>query len=330
MIIGFDKIKDILHGVVYTEEKDGKLILHRFTKAQEEAYKPYNADFYKKVFATAGVTLEFTTDSTILSLSACISAASSRKFFSFDVYSNGNLIKTASGIMPMEQADFEFTAELGEGKKLITVYFPWSAVAQIYSLSLDDGAEVSPMGRPYKMISFGDSITHGYDAKNPSFSYASRLADALRAEAINKGIGGEVFFPALAELSDDIAPDYITVAYGTNDWSHCKDDQGKERFDTNCKEFYKTLSAKYPSAKIFAVTPIWRGDIDRDTQVVPFNYIKEYISNVTATLPNVTVIDGIDLVPHDKPCFSPDVLHPNDAGFRHYANNLYAEIKKYI
>ena len=330
MIIGFDKIKDILHGVVYTEEKDGKLILHRFTKEQEEVYKPYNADFYKKTFGTAGVTLEFTTNSTTLSLSACISAASSRKFFSFDVYANGNLIKTAEGIMPEAQADFEFSAELGKGKKLVTVYFPWSAVAQIYSVSLDDGAEIVPVERPYKMISFGDSITHGYDAKNPSFSYASRLADALCAEAVNKGLGGEVFFPTLAELSDDITPDFITVAYGTNDWSHCKDDQNKEKFDADCKEFYRILSEKYPNTKIFAVTPIWRGDFERDTQVVPFSYIKEYISKVTADLENVTVIDGIDLVPHDKTCFSPDVLHPNDAGFRHYANNLYAEIKKHI
>ncbi len=330
MNVGFDKIKELIKGVVYTEEKDGKLVLHRFTKEQEEAYKPYNTDFYKKTFGTAGVILEFITDSTTFALSACITAASSRKFFSFDVYVNGNLVKTASGIMPTTQADFEFSAELGEGKKNVTVYFPWSAAAQIYAVSLDDSAELTPIERPYKMISFGDSITHGYDAKNPSFSYASRLADALRAETVNKGIGGEVFFPTLAKLKDDICPDYITVAYGTNDWSHCNNDQGKERFDVNCKEFYKILSESYPNAKIFAITPIWRGNFEKNTQVVPFSYIKEYISKVTAELPNVTVIDGFDLVPHEKSCFSPDVLHPNDEGFRHYANNLYAEIKKYI
>ena len=330
MNIGFDKLKELLHGVVYTEERDGKLILHRFTKEQEEAYKPYNADYYKKTFGSAGITLEFITDSTTFALSAHISSASSRKFFSFDVYENGNLIKTAEGILPDEQTDFDFSATLGAGKKVVTIYFPWSVVTQIYSVSVDDSAELTPIKKSYKIISFGDSITHGYDAKNPSFSYASRLADALRADIVNKGIGGEVFFPPLAKLKDDIEPDYITVAYGTNDWSRCKDKQGKDNFDTNCKEFYEALSANYPNSKIFAITPIWRGDFERDTQVVPFSYINEYISKVTAELPNVTVINGFELVPHDKSCYIADLLHPNCEGFRHYAYNLYAEIKKYL
>ena len=330
MVIGFDKLKELIHGIVYTEEKDGKLYLHRFTKEQEEAYKPYNADFYKKTFATAGVKLEFLTDSTSLSMSVEAVAASSRKFFFFDVYANGAFVKSAVGDIGDGITKFEFSASLGNGNKKVTIYFPWSASTSISSFTLDDGAFAEPIERPYKMISFGDSITHGYDAKNPSFSYASRLADALQADAINKGIGGEVFFPTLANLKDDIEPDYITVAYGTNDWSQCKDTQGKDRFDTRCKEFYTLLSTKYPRAKIFAVTPIWRGDFERDTQVVPFAYIREYISEVTSSLPNVTVIDGFDLVPHEKACFSPDILHPNDEGFFHYASNLYAEIKKHI
>ena len=328
MNIGFETVKDILKGVVCTEEKDGLLILHRFTEAQREMYKPYNADFYNKTFGTAGVKLEFMTDSTSLSLSVNVSPASSRKFYSFDVYVNGGLVKTAMGEMPKESADFEFEAELGKGNKKVAVYFPWSAAARIRSFALDDGAVVSPVSKQCTMISFGDSITHGYDAKNPSFSYASRLADALSADAINKGIGGEVFYPSLATLKDGFDPDYITVAYGTNDWYFCK---SAEIFDKNCKDFYENLSASYPNSRIFAVTPIWRGDWNNtENHFAPFNHIHETIRRVAASLPNVTLIEGIDLVPHDKTCFSPDVLHPNDDGFKHYANNLYAEIKKYI
>ena len=328
MNLGFNKIKEIILGVAYTEEKDGMLCLHRFTKEQEEMYKPYNIDFYNKTFATAGVRLEFLTDSTSLFLSANISPASSRKFFSFDIYVNGSLVKTAMGDMPSDSADFEFEAKLGKGDKKVAVYFPWSAVARIRSFSLDDGSVATPVSKPHTMISFGDSITHGYDANNPSFSYASRLADALSCEAVNKGIGGEVFYPTLATLKDDISPDYITVAYGTNDWYFCK---SVEEFDKKCKDFYENLSASYPSSKIFAITPIWRGDWKKnENHFAPFEHIYNTIKSVAASLPNVTLIDGIDLVPHDKTCFSPDVLHPNDEGFRHYANNLYAEIKKYI
>lgn len=328
MNISFEKIKELLQGVVYTEEIDGTLFLHRFTKAQEEAYKPYNTDFYKKTFATAGVRMEFLTDSTSLSMSGEAVSASSRKFFSFDIYLNGALVKTAQFDITEGRASFSFDAALGVGTKKVAIYFPWSASAKICSFSLDDGAQAEAVTRPYKMISFGDSITHGYDANDPSFSYASRLADALQADAVNKGIGGEVFFPTLATLKDDIAPDYITVAYGTNDWYFC---ESAEIFDKKCKDFFENLSASYPNSKIFAITPIWRGDWKKtENRFAPFGHIHKAIESVAASLPNVTVIDGVDLVPHDKTCFSPDVLHPNDEGFRHYANNLYAEIKKYI
>ena len=40
-----------------------------------------------------------------------------------------------------------------------------------------------------------------------------------------------------------------------------------------------------------------------------------------------TVIPGIDLVPHDPGFFSDASLHPNDAGFDYYADNLIRELK---
>jgi lysophospholipase L1-like esterase len=186
---------------------------------------------------------------------------------------------------------------------------------------------VEPVKRPVSMISFGDSITHGYDCSNPSFSYASRLADAFCAEAVNKGIGGEMFYPTLASLKDDLDPDIITVAYGTNDWSHST----KVAFDRDAKAFYEILSKNYPKAKIFAITPLWRHNMDStEKDVGPFSYVHDYLAKVTAELPNVTLINGLELVPHEWRCFPGDGLHPNDEGFRHYANNLYAAIKKYL
>ena len=54
------------------------------------------------------------------------------------------------------------------------------------------------------------------------------------AEEYNKAIGGDVFFPSLAATREDFEPDYITVAYGTNDWSKCP----REALEENCKNFY--------------------------------------------------------------------------------------------
>ena len=329
MKLTFEQIKSVAQGAVRFLEQDGLLTPCRFTEAQEQAYIGYSADFYKKTFASAGIRLEFVTDSRSFTMEVEVSPASSRNYACFDIYSNGALLKTCRYTVNGDGTKATVCSELPAGKKPaeVTVYFPWSAATAIQSVSLDDGAMVEPIKRPVTMIAFGDSITHGYDCQNPSFSYASRLADALRAEAVNKGIGGEMFYPTLASLKDDLDPDIITVAYGTNDWSHST----KVAFDRDAKAFYENLSKNYPKAKIFAISPLWRHNMDStEKDVGPFSYVYDYFAKITADLPNVTLINGLELVPHEWRCFPGDGLHPNDEGFRHYANNLYAEIKKYL
>ena len=327
MILGIEKIREISKGVVRVEETEKGISFFRFTEEQQELYKETNADFYSKSFATAGVRLEFYTDSTSLAMEIETTSASSRKWAMCDITVNGKLIGNIGSSETNIGTYFE-KFDLGTGKKKVKIYFPYTAATWLKRFELDDGAQVIPYESKCRMLMYGDSITHGYDAAMTSSSYASLLADALDANAINKGIGGERFFPALAALSDDVDPDYITVAYGTNDWSGAT----KENFDKNCAEFYKTLSQRNPRAKIFAITPIWRGDIEKrePTKVGYFSYVSEYIKKVTADLPNVTVIDAIDFVPKSEEFFKDLYLHPNADGFAHYFENLYKEIKKYI
>lgn len=328
MKLTFDQIKSILHGAVRTEEKDGRLFLYRFTEAQVEAYKGYKEDFYIKTFASAAMRLEFMTESKSLYFSADVKRASSRTFYAFDVYVNGALRYNAQGTYaddPYGQIDFN--VDLGEGEKRVAIYLPWSAGTMIKELSLDDGATATPIEKSLTMISFGDSITQGYIAHCPSFTYVNRLADVLEAEVINKGIGGEVFFPTLAGLRDDIEPDIITVAYGTNDWSHSE----REVFDTNSKLFYEALAKNYPNARIFALAPIWRPNYNKVVKKVgDFSHVLGRLHEIASNIPNMTVINCFDYVPKEKTSFAPDYLHPNDRGFFQYASNLVSEIKKHL
>jgi lysophospholipase L1-like esterase len=319
-----EQIASIAKGVVRVYEENDKVYLCRFTKEQEELYKVRSTDFYRKSFATSGVTLEFVTDSRTLALEVSIGFGSSRFYFEHSIFVNGKKYANL-GCKGSEGGVFGGKWRLPEGDKTVKIYFPWSVSSKITELSLDDGASLTPVKSTKKMIMFGDSITHGYDASAPELSYASRLADALGAEAVNKGIGAEVFYPDMAAAKDPICPDYITVAYGTNDWSKKSQD-----FYANCKEFYENLSRNYPQAKIFAITPIWRKSYGEANTLGTLDDIEAYIKEVAASLPNVTAISGIDLVPHDPKYFSPDVLHPNDRGFKHYANNLFEKIKNYI
>jgi len=145
----------------------------------------------------------------------------------------------------------------------------------------------------------------------------------LGAEELNKAIGGEAFFPELAKLKDSFEPDYITVAYGTNDWANVE----KELIIENCKGFYENLSVNYPNIKIFAITPIWRKEMYEEKPGGKFEEIEDIIRNCTKELKNVTVVSGFDFVPQDEKYYADLRLHPNDDGFQLYAENLYNKIK---
>lgn len=250
---------------------------------------------------------------------------SSRPFCHYDLYVNG----VFHGQVGADTTETSISAEwdLGEGEKEVKLYLPWSATTTLTRVILDNDASLIPAKKSRRMLIYGDSITQGYDTLRPSLSYASLLADALDAEAFDKGIGGERFRPALAEATPLIDPDLITVAYGTNDWSGSP----LEEFEKNCRGFFETLSKKHPHAKIFAITPIWRTDhTSRTTSVGDFFHVKNFIEEVAATLPNVTVLYGYDCVPKDPVYFADAYLHPNDKGFIHYFKGIYDQIKKYI
>ena len=341
MKLSYETILKIAQGAARIEEHDGYVCFYRFTKAQEELYCSVKEDFYNKTFATAGVRLAFKTNSERLSLSALFKQASSRTYFSVDVAVNGKIIGSLDNcgggevFFENERENYplgEFCGEfsLGEGEKEVVIYLPWSCTARVSELSLDDGAFVLPLSREKKLLVFGDSITQGYCAVHPSGRYAALLADALGAEERNKAIGGEIFRPELAELREEDAyePDYITVAYGTNDWGVSSD---REKTVAKFRGFYEALAKNYPNTKIFAIAPIWRGDAKKRKCVYgDFSLVAKDIKEVVSDIENITFIDAYDCVPESESFFADLYLHPNDAGFDHYAKNLTNKIKQFI
>ena len=339
MKLSLEQIKNITTGAVRVEEEKGKLRFFRFTDEQEALYKKasmeLNRPFYDRCAATAGIRLRFKTNSQTLRLAVEVLKCTSRRYFSFDLFVNGRAIGALDNFseeeLPQNYTEAElplgrFSKEfmLGAGVKEVCIYFPWSVCPLLEEISLEEGALVEAVKPCKKLLAFGDSITQGYDALRPSMRYVAKLADRLGAEELNKGIGGEIFFPPLAELKEGFSPDYITVAYGTNDWGR----QTQECFYSACKAFYEAISKNYPAAKIFAITPIWRADHTRTRDFGPFKRVEEIIGEAVSHLPNVTVLSGFDLVPKSEAYFADLRLHPNDKGFEYYAENLYNEIRK--
>lgn len=337
MKLSFDNIKDITTGAVSYKEENGMLVLKRFTDEQEELYRITNEDFYTKTFSTAGIKFHFKTDSKKLFLKFKTERSSTRKYFSTDVLVNGKFIGCVDNFSDMElpqnytklefpMGEFSKEFDLGEGEKTVCVHLPWSVKTLIKEVAVDDNSFVEGIKPTKKLLAFGDSITHGYDALHPSGRYIANLANMLDAEEFNKAIGGEVFFPELAKIKDSFDPDYITVAYGSNDWNRTDE----ETFKINCKAFYKNLSENYPNSKIFAITPIWRKDCKEQRVFGEFKKVEEDIIDAVSDIDNISVISGFDFVPQDEKYFADLRLHPNDKGFEFYIENLYNKIKALI
>lgn len=334
MQLTFEQIKSVTCGATYfTEESDG-MIFHRFTPEQFAMYEKKDLAFFAKSKTSAGIRLCFKTDSRSLRLETTVKDARSRTYFAFEVFVNDTCVGCLDNYSNRENLDeysttvfpcgtFEKIFDLGEGAKTVTVHLPWNKITKIHQLTLDDGAFIQPVKRHKKLLAFGDSITYGFDALLPSRRYISRISDAMGAEERNKGIGGERFCPDLAALRDDFTPDYILVAYGTNDWAISK----KEVFYADSKAFFAQLDKNYPGVPVFAITPIWRANFNRDSDFDSFQQIEEGIREATAPYSNVTVIRGYELVPHSPDNFVQDGVHPNMQGFDHYFTNLWKNLQ---
>ena len=339
MKLSLEQIKNIAVGAVRaSENENGAINLYRFSKAQEDIYHEVNLDFYNKSRSTSGVKLKFKTDSKSLSISVNASSASSRKYVSFELFVDGKYYDALDNF-----GDYEFpklytkevfplgemskTFSLPDGEKEIDLYFPWSVKVDLISLELDDGAEIIPIRPKKKMLLWGDSITQGYDCIRSYGLYTTILAEALGAEGFNRGIAAEKFFAPITEPKEDISFDYITVAYGTNDWNKLP----KEEFYEKCAGFYRNLSENYPGAKIFAISPIWRKDHEATDRILGlFSEVEGFIADCVKDFKNVTVIPGFDLVPHSSDYFADGRVHPNDAGNKHYGVNLAKKIKEIL
>lgn len=336
MQLTFDQIREMITGAVYFWEEDGLLRMSRFTEEQEALYETVSEAFHMKALASAGMRLMFRTNSRSLKLKVVTDRGSTRRFFSYDVFVNGapagylgNYKEPMRGnyiSRPYPLGEFSGTVALGEGEKTVCVYMPWSVSTAIREISLDDGSFAEPAKPEKLLLAYGDSITQGYDAPRPSQRYASRLADFLGAAELNKAIGAEIFRPELAQLPDPVSPDYISVAYGTNDWSKTDEPTLRE----NSRAFYSALSQRYPNARIFALTPICRKDHRDYRPFGPFDRVEAVLREVVQDLENVTVIRCFDFLPEEAKCFSDKYLHPNARGFAHYAENLCAAVAEIL
>ncbi len=319
-----NQIKSITLGALEIyKDNDGIFRFKRMTDSQAAEFTRESVGFKDKTLATSCVRLDFYTNSDYVNFKfAGLKSGSSRKFYSFDMYVNGNMR------VSFRQDSYDITegnlyAKLEEGEKRIQIYLPSLAMGGVEYVEIADGATLTPAKPKLRMLMLGDSITQGYDAKFTSLTYANVTARMLDAEAVNQAIGGAMFYKEQLENTGDY--DVVTVAYGTNDWSK---KTSREVFTNDCDAYFKKLSEIYPDAKKFAILPIYRGNlIEKPTG--DFYECREIVAEC-AKKHGITPLESIDYVSHEEIYFADKHLHPNDIGFATYAQRLVEDLKKYI
>ncbi len=322
MKLSIKELTEITCGAQNLVEENGYIAFNRFTVEQSQCYLDIGSeDYYNKSKGTAGVRLSFFTDADSFGFYYNLASASSRSFTEIDVYENDMLVGHYS---LNEQGGYQ-EHKLQKGQKKVEIYLPWAKRLSIKDFTLENASILKPAKRSKKAIAFGDSITQGYDAEYPSNTYINRISRALDADVIDLGIGGDKHFSPIIEKMPKIDVDYITVAYGTNDWAYLT----YAEFNKRCEDFYKALNEKFSGVKTFTILPIWRKE--ESSPSLEGKYLDDFrnrIIEITKQYNNISVVGGKDLLPHDTELYSDKRLHPNDEGFTLYANNLLKQIKQ--
>lgn len=275
--------------------------------------------------------MDLVTDADEISFDFRVFAASSRTFYSVDLYVDGVFCDELYIMNYQNKKSGTVSFVLPEGTHRVTVYLPNLMRMDIKNVCLAGASFADSVSSKMKILCLGDSITQGYDAYHSSLSYVNRLSQTLDTEILNQAIGAEIFDEKILDEELPFDPDLITIAYGTNDWAIL---ESKKQFLDGAQSFFKRIKSIYPDKKIVYISPIWRGDYQKPfgTQETAVGDFEESVQELRALARGngLFVVDGLPLTPHHSDFFADQFLHPNDLGFGFYAENLLKALMKLI
>ena len=310
-------VSKLFHHCLYVKEEDGWFIPMRYTDERVNMYaEKYPASPYAK--SPAGVTLECITDKDMISFEFEFESMCGGDYsFSdvIDIWENGEYQYTK--FMAFHRGRFRYVKK-NEGKAHICIYLPCAGTLKLKNIDFGDFEEVKMPENKFLII--GDSISQGLFAIHPSLALAPRLFRDHGWDYFNSSIGGDYHRDDLIPNELPFEPQKILVKLGINDWVFLGD---KAVIAKNIELFYESLAKRFPDVPVYVITPCWASNWDILTDGRPeyTDWVYERILNVTAAYKNVTILDGMKIMPKEDICYS-DHTHPSDYGFEWMAKNV--------
>ena len=306
MKLSKQQLESVLFGAEELQWNEEILTPYKVSKPTRDAWFALEEGLGLRAEVPTGCRLDFVTDSGEVTFTLTGTP--------YDCLVDGLLTDRFEGSKSPEA----FSVTLDGQPHRVTLIFPShnGIIPRIHGVEVCDGASVTPHEYGEKFLFLGDSITQGWDSGIDSLSYAWRTSLFFNADCRIYGVGGACFYPSTFEKPAKFDPDRVFVAFGTNDFGHFKT---LEDLRTAASDYLDLVCGAFGGKKIYGITPIWR----YDTWIKPMGTFDECIDVIREEYEkrSVPVIDGLDLVPHNKTFFA-DALHPNALGFSLYAENL--------
>jgi hypothetical protein len=184
-----------------------------------------------------------------------------------------------------------------------------------------DGSVLLPVAPRRQLLVLGDSIAQGFVAGNPACTWPALLAKSLGFDAINQGIGGQVFqqssLTGLVGLADLEA---IVIEFGANyRYERCF----REQVIRDAKTYLDEVARLWPQAPCWVLTPLWHDEDVWPTNAKScFSEVASIIAETTLAHPPMHLVDGMGLLDPDQSLLADGFEHPNDQGSVQIAERL--------
>lgn len=212
------------------------------------------------------------------------------------------------------------------GRHTYEILLPVADKVTFCGVELSEGERLTPIKekpRP-RYVPYGDSITQGFWASDPSKTYPYLVARGRGWQLVNMGFGGRTATPSDGEAVAELHPDLVTILIGVND---CLGNTPLSAYRENVRGLIANLRKAKASLPIYVITPLnvpgqWKGTEKIDQYREVLRGVVEESGDA-----NLRLIEGPDLIPNESRYFQ-DGLHPNNAGFALMAERLKQKLKE--
>lgn len=243
--------------------------------------------------------------------------------------------------------------ELPDGEKSCEVWLPHNAFVSLRSLSINEGASLSPLTSDSRKnwVHYGSSISHCMEARVPAETWPAVAARRANLNLMSFGVGGQCHLDQfVARTIREQDADLISMKVGINVINM---DSMKERvFTPAVHGFLDTIREKKPTTSILLISPIYCPSAETNPgPTIPnsegkfetnedslnmgsltLTRVREILDEVVSIRreygdENIQYFNGLELFNEDDRTDLPDDLHPNPEGYIRMGNRFY---EKYL